>query len=227
MKKSLIILILSLIFISLIITHNNKLELKKDEIINNKSVYDLNKIIIIGDSRMELINNKKEELGVPKNIIFIAMSGAKISWLRESALPELYETIQNNKKYKNHVIFNLGVNDLNSDIDIKNLAIEYYNTYKSVIRHNKDISFYFLSVNPVDENRIYTYFNINNKRTNKKIEKLNNSFINLIKEDNLKNIKYCDSYNNLEFYLPDGLHYDTETDKKILEYIIKECVEIN
>lgn len=227
MKKSLIVLMFCLIFLFLIINHNNKLEFKKNEIINNKSIYNLDKIIIIGDSRMEFINNKKNELNIPKNIVFIAKSGAKISWLRESGLPELNKVIKKNKKYENHVIFNLGVNDLDSNIDIENLASEYYNAYKSIIKYNKDISFYFLSVNPIDENRIYTYFNINNKRTNKKIEKFNKYFLNFIKKDNLKNIKYCDSYNNLEFYLPDGLHYDTETDKKIIEYIIKKCIKNN
>ena len=227
MKKSLIILMFCLIFIPLIINHINKSELKKEEIINNKSIYDLNKIIIIGDSRMELINNKRYELTIPNSIIFIAKSGAKISWLYETGLPQLYKVINQDEKYKYHVVFNLGVNDLNSDIDIKNLAKEYYNAYKSAIRNYKDVSFYFLSVNPVDENRIYTHFNPNNKRTNKKIKELNNYFINFINKDNLKNVKYCDSYNNLKFYLPDGLHYDTETDKKIIKYIIKECVEIN
>lgn len=227
MKKSLIVLMFCLVFLFLIINYNNKLEFKKNEIINNKSIYNLDKIIIIGDSRMEFINNKKDELNIPKNIIFIAKSGATISWLRESALPELNKVIKKNKKYKNHVIFNLGVNDLDNKIDIKELANEYYHTYKSVIKYNKDISFYFLSVNPIDENRIYFHFNINNKRTNKKIEKFNNYFLNFVNKDDLKNIKYCDSYNNLEFYLPDGLHYDTETDKKIIEYIIKKCIKIN
>lgn len=226
-KKYLFILIFYLFLISIITNNINKLIPKTKELEEEKTVLEINKIIIIGDSRMELINNKKQVLNIPNSIVFIAKSGAKISWLYEIGLQKLYETIEHRKKYKYHVVFNLGVNDLDDDVNIVNLANEYYKVYNRIIRDNRDISFYLLSVNPVDENRIYTNFSMHNKRTNDKIEKFNNYLMNFINKDKLKNVKYCDSYNELEFYLPDGLHYDTQTDKKIIKYIIEKCVKIS
>jgi len=184
----------------------------------------LNKIIIVGDSRIELINDKKEQMNIPDSVIFIARSGATIEWLYNTGLPELKEILNNRNSYKYHVVFNLGVNDINYVSDVKERAKLYYDIYDKVIDVNEDVSFYFLSVNPVDENRIYEYFSMDNKRTNRKIEKFNNYFINRLDKENTKNATYCDSYNDLDFYLPDGLHYDTPTDTKIIKYIIENCI---
>ena len=47
----------------------------------------------------------------------------------------------------------------------------------------------------------------------------------ILKTNSNKNIKYCDSYNTLSFFLPDGLHYDTVTDQKIIDFIINKCIK--
>lgn len=193
----------------------------------NYNNFVINKIVIVGDSRMELIYDKRNKLNIPGNFIFDARSGAKIDWLKKIGLPKLNNILKNKKTYyKYHVVFNLGVNDVDDkNLDIEKRASDYYKIYTNLIKQYEDVNFYFLSVNPVDESRIYDKFSIYNNRTNKKIEEFNNYFIEQLNRDNFNNTKYCDSYNELIFNLPDGLHYDDETDQKIIDYINNDCVE--
>lgn len=186
----------------------------------NNNISKLNYIIIIGDSRMYLIENKREELNIPASIIFIAKNGANIEFLENEALFKAKNLIKN-KNINYHIIFNLGVNDLNYDIDYKKRANEYANIYKKFIKNNKSASYYFLSVNPIDEDIINDLWD--NIRTNKKIKNFNR--IVASKTHNIMN--YCDSYSSLKFNLPDGLHYDTTTDINIMNYILNDCVKFN
>ena len=212
------ILLVIINIVSVISYSNNQKYIIK---LNNNFNAELTKIFIIGDSRMELLNNERDTLNIPSNIVFKARSGAKIYWLDKIAMPWLRKQLNNkNKKYKYMVLFNLGVNDLNSDTNPSIMAQNYLNIYKKIIFENQDVNFYFLSVNPIDEKVINNYFK-NQKRTNKKIEEFNNYFMNNIKGFN--NISYCDSYNDLDINFYDGLHFDFETNKKILNYLINNC----
>lgn len=184
----------------------------------------LNKIIIVGDSRMEFIYNKKDVLNIPSNFIFDSKSGATIDWLVETGGPELEKILdQKDDDYTYHVIFNLGVNDLSSLANPKKIADNYFELYNDIIQKYSDVKFYFLSVNPIDEEIINDYFPSNN-RTNDKIELFNARINQDMLNSNFSNAYYCDSYNMLDFYLPDGLHYDDETDQKIIDYIARNCV---
>ena len=228
MKKNKVIIFFTVI-VFIIINFINiyvHLDYRKHSIyLNNTFNINLIKIIIIGDSRMELIENDREKLNIPRNIVFMARSGARINWLNKVAIPWLNEQLnQKNKKYKYMVLFNLGVNDLNSNIEPSDIAKDYLDIYRNIIFQNQDVNFYFLSVNLIDEQTINNFFP-NQKRTNKKIEKFNNYFINNIGKFN--NINYCDSYNNLNMSFYDGLHFDFETNKKILDYLINNCFKIN
>jgi len=202
-------------------------------IFDNKIYYDLNstykksilnntKVIVVGDSRMQQINNTKNKLNIPLNFEFDSKGGAIIKWLYDIVINELNKYINDNR-YNYIVVFNLGVNDLNCDIDPKILAKKYFNTYKKIINNNKDIKFYFLSVNPIVE-KVINHHDPKQKRTNKKIEEFNKYFINKINDKNINNFNYCDSYNNLKFNLPDGLHYDSNTNKNIINYIINNYI---
>ncbi len=177
---------------------------------------------------MEFIENNRNNLNIPSSLFIDAKSGARINWLIDTGLPTLYNIINNrldNVQY--HVIFNLGVNDINDindGIDITKRAEEYFKIYRNLINNYKDINFYILSVNPIDESRIYTKFPYN-KRTNNKIEQFNIYFIDKLNSENFDNVKYCDSYSNLIFNLPDGLHFDADTDQRIIDYMINGCVE--
>ena len=222
---SITIIIISLFIFSYIhlgIESNNY----KYKITDNSLLHKLDKIVIIGDSRMWLIDRSRDKLNIPDNIIFDAESGARINWLYEKGLLKLYKIMKDmDKNYKYNVVFNLGVNDLDSDSEAIKLAEDYFNTYKKIIVNNKNISFYILSVNPIDEITLYEKFDKESKRTSKRIEEFNNYFVKRLEKENLKNAKYCDSYNNLKFVMPDGLHYNLDTDKRIISYIIGNCVE--
>ena len=202
---------------------NNTLPLLKTTKKEIKNI-SLNKVVIVGDSRMEYIKNKEDELDIPNNFIFDAKGGATISWARELGIPTLNNILDSkDEKYQYHVLFNLGVNDLNTNISIKNRANEYFNLYKNVIKKHANVQFYLLSVNPIDEDIIND--NFKNIRTNNKIKQFNYYLKKEMTGSSLDNIKYCDSYNNLEFNLPDGLHYDTKTDQKIIDYIANNCID--
>lgn len=184
----------------------------------------LNKIIIIGDSRMELLQENKK-VKIPSNIEFIAKSGAAISWLEEVALDKFYEAMDNRKdNYTYHVVLNLGVNDLNHTDNTRLIAKNYYNIYKKLFKKYPNVNFYLLSVNPVDD-KIINKKIPNNIRSNAKVENLNSLMIEYMNEDHFSNVKYCDSYHNIGFETLDGLHYNTETDQKIIDYITDKCVD--
>ncbi len=194
-------------------------------VIKYNSKFIINKVIIVGDSRMELIRDKRDRLNIPDYFIFDAKSGAYIKWFKQTGLPDLIEILSNKKDYYHyHVVFNLGVNDIDYDIDLIERVKEYYGMYRDLIVQNKDISFYFLSVNPIDENRIYDKFP-SNSRTNSEIQIFNNYIKYSLNRDNFSNAKYCDSYNDLSFNLPDGLHYSDKTDQDIINYINNYCID--
>lgn len=226
------VLFVFIIFFILICISNQKNNVIKYKFnLTNINLKPLNYIVVVGDSRMEFIENNRNNLNIPNSLFIDAKSGARINWLIDTGLPTLYNIINNrldNVQY--HVIFNLGVNDINDindinyDIDINKRAEEYFKIYRNLINIYKDIKFYILSVNPVDESRIYIKFPYN-KRTNNKIEQFNNYFIGKLNSENFDNVEYCDSYNNLTFNLPDGLHFDDYTDQKIIDYIINGCVD--
>lgn len=191
----------------------------------DNSKFIINKVIIVGDSRMELIYDKSHVLNIPNYFIFDARSGGYIEWFKQDGLPYLTKILKKKKNYyKYHVVFNLGVNDVDYDVDLNERVRNYYKIYRNMIIQNKDVNFYFLSVNPIDENRIYDKFP-SNIRTNEKIEDFNDYIYNRLNEDGFNNAKYCDSYNNLLFSIPDGLHYSDKTDQDIIDYINNYCIE--
>lgn len=184
-----------------------------------------NKVVIVGDSRMEYIKNNEDELDIPNNFIFDAKSGASMGWTTKSGMPKLKEILENkDENYHYHVLFNLGVNDLQSDVDIEKMAFDYFELYKEVILNNKNVDFYLLSVNPVDEEIIYDHFP-ENIRTNERIEEFNYYLKRFMLDSGLTNVKYCDSYNNMDFDSPDGLHYDLDTDQDIIDFITNKCID--
>lgn len=183
-----------------------------------------NKVIVVGDSRMEYIVRDENMLKVPINFSFIAKSGAKIDWFKNVALYSLKNKLNNlDDDYTYHVIVNMGVNDLADDINIKKRAYEYFSDYENLSLEYPNVNFYLLSINPVDDGIINKYFKTN-KRSNKKIESFNYEMNNFLLNSKSNNLYSCDSYNSLYFKLPDGLHYDLDTEQEILDYITNKCI---
>ena len=81
-----------------------------------------------------------------------------------------------------------------------------------------------MSINPI-RYKLLERNEPGNVRTNEKIEDFNKTIIKNIKNDNKKNIHYCDAYNDLNFDTDDGLHYTRETNKKIIKYITDDCIK--
>ena len=182
------------------------------------------KIIVVGDSRMELINNDKT-IKKPFNLEIIAKSGTHLDWFTDTASKKIKKIINDDFKY--NVIINMGVNDLNwlkKDYDEEDLTEDYFKAYEELVSEYSDVNFYLLSVNPLNEKIIKEKIP-DNKRSNKSIKKYNNYLREEIENSKFDNISYCDSYNTLDFETYDGLHYNRKPSEAILNYIINDCVQ--
>lgn len=164
-----------------------------------------NLLIYMGDSRivgmMSSITNK--------SITYIAQSGAGYSWLVDSAIPELANKIEGKK----FIVLAFGVNDLGN-------AANYLTKYQELKDTYPNVNIYIMSVNPVDETKEaengYTV-------TNESIENFNETMKNSFGEN------YIDVYAQIKdnFETEDGVHYTTETYKKIHEIVINYILSKN
>lgn len=221
------LIVFAVLFVTCINNNSDNFNAKafeKEEVQDSDiSLYGNNKVIIIGDSRMEYIATGTG-YDIPNNFSFIALSGSKIDWFEEMASERLKKELdEREKNITYHVIFNMGVNDLNTNADVNDVASSYYNLYKKFAKDYPNVYFYLLSINPIDDNTI----NKNEKgqkRTNIKIDFTNRKMVSLLKSDNLSNMSYCDADHNIAFNTKDGLHYDYDTNQKIINYISNECV---
>lgn len=172
---------------------------KKNKKSNNK-VSKNDKYIFIGDSRTV---GMKSAVASNKNDIWSAKVGEGYTWMKNTGVPAVEDKIGKNSK----VVILMGVNDLNS-----NAYITYLNS-KSKKWVKKGATVYFVSVNPVDEEKArsngYTITNSSIVTFNKAMKKGLSS-----------NVKYINTYSKINsFGTTDGLHYTNETYKKIYNYI--------
>lgn len=186
-----------------------------------------NKVIVVGDSRMEYIERDRNELDIPVNFSFIAKSGSKVDWFEKKAKLLLIDKLENlDNNYDYHVVVNMGVNDIDDQIDIEERSSRYFSNYKILAQKYPNVKFYILSVNPINENVLNKRL-LSNQRSNQKIIRFNNKMNSLLKESDMSNVYSCDSYHTVSFNLPDGLHFDHKTDQNILDYISNKCINYN
>lgn len=159
----------------------------------------VNKLIYVGDSRTVGL-----ELSLGNdNITYIAKGSMGLSWLKNTASPELDKVLQD--KTNGVVVLALGINDL-YNID------NYISYYKELIAKYPSATFYVLSVNPVDEAKARSY---GYTTTNASIEAFNKKL-----SDNFPD-NYMDTYSSLtSIGASDGLHYDVETYKTLNNLVI-------
>ena len=119
----------------------------------------------------------------------------------------------------------MGVNDLNIVDTVNSRAVEYFKLYKSLANKYENVEFYFMSVNPVQARYMYTKDMADMR--NDEIMRFNAAMHKLLEKNDLDNMHYCDSYNNIHFETYDGLHYDNSTNQLILNYITNKCVIYN
>lgn len=201
-------------------------EIPSRNIYNNGYIKDIrfNKVIIIGDSRMQRLRDRKDSIDIPSNFTFIAEGGTKIKWFNDTAINSLNDTLNNmDKIYKYHVVINMGVNDLEESFDYSVYSDSYYGIIKNLIKKYPNVNFYFLSVNPIVE-EVLNKWQPWSYRTNDKIKKFNYSLDKKLKSNFFENYYYCNSIDNLDFIIPDGIHYDKDTDQLIVDFIVNDCL---
>ena len=166
---------------------------------HERSQYD--KVIMVGDSRFKgmsaVISHPACE--------WICENGEGYSWLTETAAPLIDENIVQNCA----IVINLGVNDPKN----KNEYIEFINS-RVADWVERGVDIYFMTVNPIGSN-------YNGSVTNNDIEDFNNTLMSNLSEW----VAYIDTYNYLlenGFETTDGLHYDRDTYKNILEYCLRQ-----
>ncbi|MCD7736196.1 MAG: hypothetical protein LUI07_04410 [Lachnospiraceae bacterium] len=154
-------------------------------------------IIWAGDSRTL---GMQKALGTHTEDIFIGAAGEGYLWLSETGLAQVREAIA--EYPERPVVFNMGVNDYEN-------LYNYMTLYEEVTADYPDTVFYFLSVNPVDDEAgLYI--------TNAEIEDFNSHLANAYPDT------YLDSYtwlmeNNLETL--DGIHYSEEDYRRIYVFV--------
>ena len=188
--------------------------------------YKDDRVIIVGDSRMSLIDDYYNDYDIPSNYKFIAKSGAKIDWFVNGAIPSLESELDKNAdKYRYHVVVNMGVNDLSHIDNVEKKALEYFSYYKSLALKYPSAKFYLLSVNPINKRIMryrWSFMDINNSD----IDKFNDILFKNSKDIYPALLYYCDSNDNIDFKTYDGLHYKHDTSQMIIDYIKNKCVKV-
>lgn len=164
-----------------------------------------NLMIYMGDSRivgmMSSITNK--------SITSIAQVGAGYTWFTNSAIPELENKIESKK----FVVLAFGVNDLSN-------SSSYLSKYEELKTKYDGVTFYVMSVNPVDETKeAENGYSV----TNSSIEEFNSVMQNGFGEN------YIDVYSQIKdnFETEDGLHYTPTTYQKIHDIVINYILSKN
>lgn len=156
--------------------------------------------ILVGDSRfvqMKYVFDIDEY----DNCYIVCKSAMGLNWLKNDAIKQIYEIIEDNQDIGKWVILsNLGVNDVHN-------ASKYLEFYDSINTENIDII--LMSVNPAGENY---------PKMNEKIQAFNE----IIKNSDYQ---YLDTNSALKkdgYEAPDGIHYTKETYRYIFDMIANE-----
>lgn len=161
------------------------------------------KVIFVGDSRT---------LGMAETvpgITAIAKTGQGYWWFISEALPQLQAQLK--KTPKASVVFNFGVNDITN-------YTQYIAKYQELIKKYPKAKFYVMSVNPIKKKlyNAYGYYG-GYAKMNKLIKTFNAEMKKAFPD------QYIDAFTYLKkngFSTVDGLHYDSETYRKIYDYVI-------
>ena len=178
------------------VTNNQGRQCTSDEISD--------KLIYVGDSRIvgmkDTINDSSSK--------FISEVGVGYDWLKNTASSSIDNELKDNSN--SIVILSLGVNDL-QNID------DYISFYDELIKKYSSNKFYILSVNPFDESKTSSNgYSVTNKDINKFNDKLKSKFAS----------NYIDTNNGIStFDTDDGVHYNSETYKKINDYVVNNLVK--
>ncbi len=190
------------------------LERKADKNSGTKKPY--KKILMVGDSRMA--RTQKAGITAP-GVKFIAESGMGYKWLAYTAYDKIMKEIAQGGGHT-AIVFNLGVNDL-EHID---KYLNFMNKQMSNLARGEDCDLYYMSVNPVDEDKLIQYPRWYSDRRQSMI----NTFNKKLKAGLNPSFKYIDmtscltkKYTTTEITVVDGLHYTKDASRIILN----KCVD--
>lgn len=146
------------------------------------------RFLFVGDSRTLGMQNAVNESDPSDSCTYIAKEGVGYDWFYPDGLDLLKASL--NQDPNQTVILNLGVNDLES-------IYQYLNTYAALFSEYPQTSFYIMSVNPVDEEKMKDI-------TNEQIQDFNYQMMVAFPT------RFLDCYSYLlseDFATVDGLHY--------------------
>jgi hypothetical protein len=159
------------------------------------------KYIFVGDSRTEGMRI----MDTAGDALYIAKIGAGYEWLSGEAGTLLAQYLNLNPEVR--VVLAFGVNDLGN-------VKSYLTYYKNLIRSYPKTSFYFLSVNPVDEEKETQYgFRVKNTSIQSFNEQLQAEFAASV---------YIDTYTYLMARgvdTTDGVHYEAQVYTELYSFI--------
>ena len=162
------------------------------------------KVIFVGDSRTVGMGWAEEETG--DRCVYIGESGEGLRWFEEEGYDEMADAIR--KAPNLPVVFNLGVNDVPDEYAIGH----YLEEYAEVEEAFPDTVFYYMSVNPVNED-------MEEAVTDDMITSFN-AQIKAAYPDT-----YIDTYTWMKkegFETIDGIHYTQEQYRAIHDYALRQ-----
>lgn len=186
-----------------IVVYNEFITPSENEIIEEEEEIVYNTAyIFIGDSRTVGIQNVCDI--ADDNIFYICKVSMGWYWLESTALPRKEEIKALYPEYDRWVIMtNLGVNDLGN-------LYNYIGTYTDQMMDHEDEVWYFISVNPVNEQIHHNVKNATIDNFNSVLQELPN---------------FVDTASILlttGFESSDGLHYSATTNRLIYDTVLEE-----
>lgn len=153
---------------------------------------------IVGDSRTV---GMYMAIGSVDGVVFVSKSGSGYAWMTKDALPMFEENLQEG----DNIVIAMGVNDTRGFF-----PSQYVSFLEKYVKNHPDCRVFYVSLNPVDEDDEKAVIK------NCHIDSWNEH----IQENLPENVTYINTNDNIAFTYADWLHYDTETNKAVYEYII-------
>lgn len=194
-------------------------------------------VIFVGDSRTNRMANTLEAMGntgLTSGMSFIYKEGGGLTWFKSEGYASLLRAIGDGSNgilsKKTLIVFNLGVNDLDSSYSY----VTYMRSIAEELR-SKGCVLYYMSVNPVN-NEMIKALGVNSPRTEAAVRGFNAVIRTNLCSGSSPLYTYIDTYSYLmkngygtdrnreggDEGVDDGLHYTAKTYKRIYRY----CMEI-
>lgn len=191
-------------------------------------------LIFVGDSRTRMIQETLTAEGMTsrrKNVYFVCKGKMGVEWMKTTGEALLMDQVEKNTSGKpTAIVVNMGVNDLrrsstyNLDLLI-NTYLDYWNGLAEKLAEKNCVLFY-MSVNPFN-----SYMNVKyNIRLENDLCTFNDALKNRLSSDytfldcyhSLMNYGFSYNYqsNGVNTGKDDGLHYSTQSSKRIYRYCL-------